>query len=154
MYLQHHVLAQFLVHREHIWVVRVKSVHHRVQLDALDSRLPKPPHLVGLGFQARMNGAEWDEHVVLNADQPIVGPAHLVWALGYPQYHRFVHARLGHMGFEPGHSVGGDGLKTTVPRHCLQGGLSDLFRPYVGVDIDAHGERPPIKLQGWDNVSS
>ena len=67
------VVAQFLVQREHLGVVGKEPVHHGMQLHALDPRLPQAANLAGHVFHVGVDRAEGHQHVVLDADQPVVG---------------------------------------------------------------------------------
>ena len=149
MYLQGHVVAQFLVYREHAGVVGVEAVHHRVELDSLDAVLAQAADLAGLVFKLRVDCAEGHQHVVLDADEPVVGPLHLVGPLHYAQDDGLVDAGLAHVGLDALDGVHAYGIEAHVEDHRIEHRAGDPVRPDVGMDIDAHGCLLHGRWCGW-----
>ena len=134
----HHVVAHLLVEREHSRVVRVVAVDHGVQLEALDSRLAHPPDLARLVLQVGVHGAEGDQHLVLDADEPVVGPGQVLQPLHHAQHHRLVDARRPHVRFDAVHGVDAHRRVAEGADHVLQHRRRDAVRPDVGVNVYAH----------------
>ena len=139
MDLHHHVLAHLFVNGEHSRVVGVELVDHGMHLDAADAGLAEPTDLPGGVIHVGVHCSEWNKHVVLDADQPVVGPLNLLRTLNHTQHHRLVHPGLPHVALDSVHGVDADGRIAEGTGHVLQHGRGNPVGPYVSVNIYAHG---------------
>ena len=139
VYGQGHVFAQLFVHGKPLGIVGVETVDHRVHLDPLDLVCPQVPNFAGLVREVGMYRAKGDQVFVRNGDQPVVGTSHLIGARRHPQHNRLVHPGRLHVRLDAAHRVDRDGLETQLRLHVLRHRVSDPVRPYVGVNVNAHG---------------
>ena len=141
--LDDHVVAHLLVEGEHPRVVGVVAVDHGMQLEALDARLPHPPHLGGLVLQVGVHGAEGNQHIVLDAYEPVVGARQVLQPLDHAQHnYGFVHARRPHVRLDAVHGVDAHGGVAEGVGHVLQDRRGDAVGPDVGMNVNAHLQVP------------